>query len=112
MNGLETMTKLNSVEDLKHELKENPLKLVTEYKDAFKAPDYSRVDIDLLEKASGKKVIETLFVDSSGFGGVRESALTVSQFSDAVVGIMEEHGEVYVCLTGVGQFQVYVSFLK
>ena len=54
----------------------------------------------------GWELIETHFVDSSGFGDPGEAALTTSQFKSKItVG----HG---YAITQIGQFQVYVGEFK
>jgi len=50
----------------------------------------------------GWKVINTYFVDSSGFGSEGESALTASQFQNKV-----KQGYGYA-IQDAGQFQVYI----
>jgi len=67
-------------------------------------------DLDL----SGFEKIETLFCDSSGFGGDSERALTKKQAELEVNRIIEENQgiELFCGLTGIGQFQVYVTVFK
>ena len=86
-------------------------KLVECVEEAFKVPsgctDEGFNDKDFL-------VIETLFVDSSGFGREGEAALTVEQFKEKVHDILENYkGEnVYGAITGEGQFQVYITLYQ
>jgi len=56
--------------------------------------------------------VDTLFCDSSGFGSERESALTEKQAKRVVDELLEQHGTLYAGLTGIGQFQVYVTLYK
>ena len=53
--------------------------------------------------------IETLFVDSSGFGAEGEPALTVSAFQERLHALFSEHGPLLLAIEDVGQFQVYVA---
>lgn len=108
MYSLSTLKNINGSE-LKSYVAKHPLVQVNNSKDVFKAPDYSQVDIDKLEKESGLKVVATYFVDSSGFGQPGEAALTVSSFQRIIEGFINQGKEIYACLTGIGQFQVYVS---
>jgi hypothetical protein len=76
--------------------------------DLFKAKDISGMDI-----ASDEfEAVDTLFCDSSGFGSPREMALTKQQATDRTDALLEEHGELFAGLTGIGQFQVYVTLYK
>ncbi len=75
--------------------------------DLFKARDIEGVDLD------GYEEIETLFCDSSGFGKLGERALTKSQALAAVEKLMShKHGPFYCGITGIGQFQVYVTIYR
>lgn len=56
--------------------------------------------------------IETLFCDSSGFGSESEAALTERQMISRTKQLMDEHKNIYAALTGIGQFQVYLTFYK
>lgn len=59
------------------------------------------------ENDCGKwKLIETLFVDSSGFGGVAEAALTIDQFHHRI-----KAGFGYG-VVDAGQFQVHVGVFE
>lgn len=80
------------------------LQEVNNAKDIFKAP---RVDIGTLPKAF--KEVETLFCDSSGFGSPGERALTKDQCVAHVAKLLTKRKPLYAGLTGVGQFQVYVT---
>ncbi len=57
-------------------------------------------------KPKGYEFVEDLFVDNSGFGVPGEAALTRTEF---IKKIKEGFG---YAITGVGQFQVYVSVFK
>lgn len=52
------------------------------------------------------------FVDSSGFGDDKEPALTVDQFRTELLAYVREHPDHGFGITGVGQFQVYVSAFR
>jgi hypothetical protein len=60
----------------------------------------------------GYKLIEELFVDSSGFGSPDELALTREQFEKKLLELLDQHGQLNATITGVGQFQVYVGLFK
>jgi hypothetical protein len=83
------------------------LEEVKEPKDVFKAP---RIDTASLPDCYEE--VETLFCDSSGWGNEREPALTVTATEQAVKDLLEQHGTLYAGLTGVGQFQVYVTLYR
>jgi len=56
--------------------------------------------------------LDTLFVDSSGFGGEEEPALTLRAFKARLVALHREHGSLFLAIEEVGQFQVYVAIWK
>jgi hypothetical protein len=60
----------------------------------------------------GYKLIDNLFVDSSGFGMPGEPAYTQSGFEKKMTELLDKHGEVYTTITGQGMFQVYVGVFK
>ena len=72
----------------------------------FGAKDISQHDISDLEE------VETLFVDSSGFGGYNEPALNKQQLTTRVNHLLQEHGTLRAGLTDIGQFQVYLTLFK
>ncbi len=75
--------------------------------DIFRSKDMTGVDLpDEYEE------VDTLFCDSSGFGSPNEPALTKDQAEQAVDDLIEQHGTLYAGLTGIGQFQVYVTLYK
>jgi len=84
--------------------------------DALKSPDYSEVNKRLLEATANMEEVEEFFVDSSGLGSDSEPAMTVKRFLNKVqimIDEAKEHNEkLYSCITGAGQFQVYVAFFK
>jgi len=80
--------------------------LVESPDDVFKSKNLA--DLDL----KGYKEIDELFCDSSGFGSVGERALTKDQCRAKMAQIILEHGEVYTGITGIGQFQVYITVYK
>ncbi|KKN98537.1 hypothetical protein LCGC14_0146480 [marine sediment metagenome] len=54
-------------------------------------------------------LIDTLFVDHSGFGKPSEPALTQEQLFNRLQAIIEEHGPIEVGITEMNQFQLYVG---
>lgn len=87
-----------------------PEELLTELntpEDLFKAKDMTGVEIEDMEE------VATLFCDSSGFGREGEPALTRQQAEIRVREILSSNtGQLYVGVTGIGQFQVYVTILR
>lgn len=57
-------------------------------------------------RPAGYKLVDSLFVDNSGFGGEGESALTASQFLLKI-----EKGKGYAIIE-TGQFQIYVGVFE
>lgn len=114
MYCLETFKHLNNVADIEGQLKENPMVRLNQAGDIGNSPDYSGIDLALLEEASGKKIVNTYFVDSSGFGRSGEPAMTHDHFMAVVADLVHKHGKgnLFSCLTGIGQFQVYVTILR
>ena len=80
---------------------------VTEGKDIFSSKDMTGVDVP-----ENYEEVETLFCDSSGFGSASEPALTREEAIDKTRELIEKFGELYSGLTGIGQFQVYVTLYK
>lgn len=76
--------------------------------DIFRSRDMQGLDLD----AEKYELVDTLFCDSSGFGAPHESALTQEQVEARVNELLDQHGYLYSGLTGVGQFQVYVSIWR
>lgn len=56
--------------------------------------------------------VDSLFVDSSGFGSPSEPALTLDQFTEKLREIVREHGIVFLAIESTGQFQIYVGVWK
>ncbi len=114
MYGLDTLKNVNQKAELKHYMEKNPLVKLKKAEDALKSKDYSAVNEKLLEAVTGMKIIKDFFVDSSGFGSENEPALTANQFLKQLQELIDKsHGDnLYSCLSGVGQFQVYVLILK
>jgi hypothetical protein len=86
---------------------EDLLVFVSKPEDIFKSPD-----IEDLKEPKNCVEIDTLFCDSSGFGSPNERALTAKQAIDKVKQLLNKHGTLYSGLTGIGQFQVYVTLYK
>lgn len=78
------------------------------YKNVYKA---KKVSVDTME-LKGYKLIDELFVDSSGFGSEDEPALTPDNFEKKLLELLNEHGQLNATITGAGQFQVYVGLFK
>jgi len=53
--------------------------------------------------------LETVFVDSSGFGAEGEPALTVDAFKARLCSLLGKHGPLLCAVEEQGQFQVYVA---
>jgi hypothetical protein len=53
--------------------------------------------------------IETLFVDSSGFGIEGELALTTRAFQERLHTLFRRHGPLLLAIEDAGQFQVHVA---
>jgi len=87
---------------------EDMLVPVNSGRDLFKAKDITGMDIATDEFEE----VDTFFCDSSGFGSSSERAMTEQQATDATNELLEEHGELFAGITGIGQFQVYVTLYK
>jgi hypothetical protein len=112
MNDLETIEKINSIEDLLFHAEQFPLQKITTPEDIFAAPDYNETKVSLIEKALHISHVVTLFADSSGFGTDSEPALTPDQLRNTVANLLSEHDNLSCCITDIGQFQVYISIFK
>jgi hypothetical protein len=71
----------------------------------FPFPDMTDQSLSEGWESTGK----TWFVDSSGFGREDESALTAGTFRKQLIEYLQEHPDHGLGLSGIGQFQVYVS---
>lgn len=69
------------------------------------------VDQKTLE-LKGYRLVKDFFVDSSGFGAPDEPAFTKNKFHEELTNFIKENGACHSFITGVGQFQVYVSLFK
>ena len=69
--------------------------------------DYLALDGSRWEQAEGE-----WFVDISGFGRTDEPALTMDQFRSELLAYVREHPDHGFGLSGIGQFQAYVSAYK
>jgi len=110
MYCLETLKSMNAAAVKKH-FSRHPLKRVLIAEDCRQSPDYSGSETADIERRFKVKFFETFFVDSSGFGSPGEPALTYSCFFAQIARILRQNlsKKFYSCLTGIGQFQVYVS---
>jgi hypothetical protein len=110
MYSLETLKILNRREASLH-FKLHPLKRVLIPEDTLKSPDYSGGSKSDIEKRFKVTFHKEYFVDSSGFGSSSEPALTSNQFLSEISSEIKDNPDkkFYSALTGVGQFQVYVS---
>ena len=75
--------------------------------DVFNCKMMSRETAEL----KGYELFDEFFVDSSGFGTESEPALKVENFKKRLESIFRHNPDktFYACLTGIGQFQVYVG---
>jgi hypothetical protein len=115
MWSADTLAHLNAIEDLKVYILKHRPRRVFKVDDVRNSPDFARVDVAALCKAFDAEHVETLFVDTSGFGSPDEPALTYSQCQVRIAGILADKkpGErFYSVLSGIGQFQVYLTILK
>jgi hypothetical protein len=60
----------------------------------------------------GYKLVEELFVDSSGFGREDEPAMTFAAFCERVRKDVRESNPYYYAIREAGQFQVYVGVYR
>ena len=116
MYSLDTLKDINNKQELKAYVKSHPLMLLKRVEDVRQSPDYAQVDLKLLEGVAGIELVDEYFVDSSGMGSENEPALTYSKFCEVLdvilAGEKKEGNIVLSCLTGVGQFQVYVGIFR
>lgn len=63
-------------------------------------------------KLKGYEVVDELLADSSGLGMPSERAYTREQLIKKVTELIKEHGELTAKITGVGQFQVWLTLFK
>ena len=113
MYGLKTLDKMHDELELQNYVRENPLSILNNARDSKSSPDYSEVDIELLERAEGLECVDTFFVDNSGLGQVGEMALRYERFEKKLQELIHKSDkQLYSCLTGIGQFQVYVSIFQ
>ena len=56
--------------------------------------------------------VDSLFCDSSGFGGPGEPALTIDQLKRKLTELIDEHGEIFVGIESTGQFQLDLAVWK
>lgn len=83
------------------------LKEVNDAEDIFSAPDATG-----LPAPKGYIEVEELFCDSSGFGRDYERALTKAQAIERVTELLSKHRTLWARITGIGQFQVYVTLYR
>ena len=115
----EAMDHFQKWNNMEHQTSENTslsgmastMKEITKPEDLFSSSNLSQFSVEEIE-AEGYQLIETLFCDSSGFGSSFERAMNKEQAAKKVQSLISEHGKMYGALTGVGQFQVYVSLFK
>ena len=112
MYSLSTLSDLNKKEIAKYVDNKPPVRLTT-IDEVKNAPDWSGLDDKEIAKYSGLKVVETYFVDSSGLGQGGEPALTYPELIQKLSVLKKSNKKpLYAVLSGVGQFQVYVTILK
>lgn len=85
---------------------DNVLVEVNDPSDIFKSKNLNGLDL------KGYVEIDTLFCDSSGCGSPGERAMTKDQAIDAARELIKGRDQVYAGLTGIGQFQVYVTLYR
>jgi hypothetical protein len=114
MYSLETLRYVNDKATLESYLKEHPLTELKVTEDVKRSPDYALVDIQLLEKVAGVKLVEEFFVALSELD--TGPAIRFSVFEHKLKAILakaeEAQDTIYSCLTGIGQFQVHVGIFK
>jgi hypothetical protein len=110
MYSLSTLAALNSAEVKKYYCSK-PLKRLLIAADVKKSPDYSGAEISEIAKHFKVKLHDTFFVDSSGFGSPNEPAYNYDSFCSILTALLRNNSgkNYYAALTGIGQFQVYVS---
>ena len=114
MWGLETIRRINQTSaERARELGLEPVLLETaaQLKDwpPFPIPHLGGACSDVDED---HERVDSLFVDSSGFGADNEPALTSDQFKTRLVALMGEHGSLILAIEDQGQFQLYVVVWK
>jgi hypothetical protein len=67
---------------------------------------------DVLLSEDWEETEQEWFVDTSGFGRDDESALTMKAFREQLIAYIREHLDHGFALTGVGQFQAYVTAFR
>lgn len=115
MWSAETLATLNNEAELRAYVKKHPLYTLSISPDTRKFPDYAQVDIDLLCRVENLELIETYFVDSSGFGGdgrALDYPVFKNKMTDLIKDAQEKGQDLVSCLTGIGQFQAYVSIFR
>ncbi len=73
---------------------------------------FNSKDIIGMDAPDDFEELETLFCDSTGWGNDNEPALTREQACSATQDLLDIHGALYSAITGMGQFQVYVTLYK
>jgi len=63
-------------------------------------------------QSQGYELVKDLFCDNSGMGASDEPALTTSQLEKEIKNLLEIEPVLYCWITGVGQFQVYISVYR
>lgn len=87
---------------------EDQLVTVESAEDIFNSRDLTGMEF----ASEDYEEVETLFCDSTGFGRSTERAMTKEQAEARAEDLIEQYGELYAGLTGIGQFQVYVTLYK
>jgi hypothetical protein len=110
MNGLATLAALNAAETKRYYNKRKPA-LLRSTDDVRHAPDYSGGDMDEVARHFRVKKHEEYFVDSSGFGSPGEPAMSFELLSRKIADLLAQYPERkwYAVLSGIGQFQAYVT---
>ena len=82
------------------------MQLIETSDDFFKAKNVQGID------TKGYEEIDTLFCDSSGMGRESERAYTQHGAKIEIERLLKKHGKIYAGITGMGQFQVYVTVYR
>lgn len=109
MWDLHTLHKINNEATTRSLISGNDFLLVTDRDlplEGRSIPHCGSREVDLDLKYNR---IETLFVDSSGWGAEDESALTMPRFLERVGELVSVHGHVMLGTIEIGQFQLYVG---
>ena len=114
MFGLETIRAMNAESGMKARAKKlKPFELNSEEQidemPPFPFPNFGDKADDMDEQYDR---VDSLFVDSSGFGAPHEPALNADQLLTKIRELFEEHGTLLFAIESQGQFQLHVGVWK